>query len=72
MIYLLLGVAFSVVVRVVVTVVVVVAAVALPSLSPPPKPPAKAYKSPGPPKLAIKHYMLGSYILCPCSDEKND
>ena len=27
----------------------------------------EAYKSPGPPKLAIKSYMLGSYMLGPCS-----
>ena len=47
-IYMLLGVAFS-----------VVAVVALPLLLPPPKPPPEAYKSPGPPKLAIKSYMLG-------------
>ena len=44
MIYMLLGVAFS-----------VVAVVALPLLLPPPKPPPEASKSPGPPKLAIKN-----------------
>ena len=54
MIYLLLGVASS-----------VVAVVALPLLLPQPKPPPEAYKSPGPPKLAIKSYMLGSYMLGP-------
>ena len=51
-IYLLLGVAFS-----------VVAVVALPLLLPQPKPPPEADKSPGPPKLAVKSYLLGSYLL---------
>ena len=58
MIYLLLGVAFS-----------VVAVVALPLLLPQPKPPPEAYKSPGPPKLAIKSCMLGSYMLGPGPEE---
>ena len=55
-IYLLLGVALS-----------VVAVVALPLLLPQPKPPPEADKSPGPPKLAIKSYLLGSYLLGTCS-----
>ena len=46
-IYLLLGVAFS-----------VVAVVALPLLLPQPKPPPEADKSPGSPKLAMKSYLL--------------
>ena len=46
-IYLLPGVAFS-----------VVAAVALPLLLPQPKPSPEADKSPGSPKLAIKSYLL--------------
>ena len=31
------------------------------------KPPPEADKSPGPPKLAIKSYMLESYMLGACS-----
>ena len=50
-IYMLLGVAFS-----------VVAVVALPLLLPQPKRPPEADKSPGPPKLAIKIYLLG--VIC--------
>ena len=56
MIYLLLGVACS-----------VVAAMALPLLLPQPKPPPDADQSPGPSKLAIKSYLLGSYLLGPSS-----
>ena len=36
----------------------VVAVVAWPLLLPQPKPPPEAYKSPEPPKLATKSYML--------------
>ena len=50
-IYLLSGVAFS-----------VVAVAALPLLLPQPKPPSEADKSPAPPKLAIRSYLLG--VIC--------
>ena len=54
--YLLLGVALA-----------VVKVVAKPPLILQNKPPPEADKSPGPPKLAIKSYLLGSYLLGPSS-----
>ena len=51
-IYVLLGVAFS-----------VVAVVALPLLLPQPKPPPEADKSPGPPQLAITVKKLSAWEL---------
>ena len=56
MIYLLLGVAL-----------VVVKVVAEPLLLLQKKLPPEGDKAPGPPKLAIKSYLLGSYLLGPCS-----
>ena len=42
-----------------------VAVVALPLLLPHPKPPPEAYKSPGPPKLAITSYVLRELCSAP-------
>ncbi len=59
-IYLLLGVALA-----------VVKVVAKPLLLLQKKPPPEAYKSPGAPKLALKSYMLGSYMLASSSHPEN-
>ena len=59
MIYMLLGVALA-----------VVKVVAKPLLLLQKKPLPEADKSPGPPKLAITSYLLGSYLLGPCSEHR--
>ena len=57
MIYMLLGMALW-----------VVKVVAKPLLLLQKKPPPEPYKSPGPPKLAIKNCLLGSYMLGPAPE----